>query len=560
MEKRTLLALVLILLVLYLSNKYIYKPLPPAERETPRPQPEKVVEEEPGESKEPIEMELPTIEEREGILREERPDTTRVETDKYSLLFSNRGGALIDAVLKEYEYLPDGSSVRLVSSKTSNFLTIMLSAQKDTLDLRNLTFNSDRKELSLSSYEPEGRISFTAVIGSADTVQITYTFDNDSYIIGASLTLPQLRRSGEGWRIHESLGPSFRPTEKDSVKNDFPNIGAVYIKGGEVGEVKMKDFKERRSEYIKGPLPWISMKNKYFLVGLIGRSVPFEGAVIWGDRGRKQFEIHPRIALDPGDRNVNLEIYIGPQDYRHLEKVGLGFEKIVEYGWWIIKPFTRLVLVIMLWMHRFISNYGIVIILFSVCTKIAFYPLTKKSLQASKDMQKLQPLIKEIREKYKDDPKKLQEETMRLYKERKVNPLGGCLPLLVQMPVLWALFYVFQRTIEFRGEEFVLWIKDLSAPDSPPVLPIVMGISMYIQQKMTPTTDPRMAPMQFVMPVVLTIIFINFPAGLVLYWTVNNIMSIMQQYYMKSSDKGISKGGGKTGKGGKRIARVRQKQ
>ena len=201
-------------------------------------------------------------------------------------------------------------------------------------------------------------------------------------------------------------------------------------------------------------------------------------------------------------------------------------------------------------MYSAIPNYGIVIILFSILTKILFYPLTKKSLQASKDMQNLQPHIKELREKHKEEPKKLQEETMRLYKERKVNPLGGCLPLVVQMPVLWALFYVFQRTIEFRGEPFMLWIQDLSAPDSPPVLPIVMGLSMYLQQKMTPTTDPRMAPMQYLMPVVLTVVFINFPAGLVLYWTINNIMSILQQYQMKHKDTQVVRSGSAEVKGG----------
>jgi YidC/Oxa1 family membrane protein insertase len=271
-----------------------------------------------------------------------------------------------------------------------------------------------------------------------------------------------------------------------------------------------------------------------------------------GDKEKNVFEVRPVITLDPGERAISYQIYLGPQDYRHLEMVGLGFEKMVEYGWWIIKPFTKMILVVMLFMHRFIANYGVVIILFSIFTKVLFYPLTKKSLQASKDMQSLQPHIKELREKYKEEPKKLQEETMRLYKERKVNPLGGCLPLIVQMPVLWALFYVFQRTIEFRGEEFILWIQDLSAPDSPPVLPIVMGLSMYVQQKMTPTTDPRMAPMQFIMPVVLTIVFINFPAGLVLYWTVNNIMSILQQYQMKHKDTQVTRGGAAEDKGEKK--------
>jgi YidC/Oxa1 family membrane protein insertase len=309
----------------------------------------------------------------------------------------------------------------------------------------------------------------------------------------------------------------------------------------------MNDFEAGESGYVVGPLPWVSMKNKYFMVGLISRAVPYDGVVVRGDKKLRTFEMVPVIALAPGENRASYDIYVGPQDYRTLKAVGLGLEKMVEYGWWIIRPFTRFILVIMLWMHKFITNYGLVIIVFSAFTKIIFYPLTKKSLQATKDMQKLQPLMKELREKYKSDPRKMQEETMRLYREHKVNPLGGCLPLLIQMPVLWALFYVFQRTIEFRGAEFALWIRDLSAPDSPPVLPIIMGASMYWQQKMTPTTDPRMAPMQYIMPVVLTILFITFPAGLVLYWTVNNLMSILQQYYMKKGDEKVTRGGATKG-------------
>ncbi len=562
MEKRTLLALALILLVLYLSNKFVYKPVPAPKPEgtgEPGTAPQEEVLERQG-TQASVVPEAPALQETGGDTTAVMMDTVVVRTDKYRLLFSNRGGALIEAALTGYEYFPDGSRVKLISSEQSNFLTMALTVKKDTLDLRDATFSADSEKLVLSEGRPEGQIAFTAAVSSRDTVRTTYIFSNDSYVIEAHLELPRLNRTDDGWKILQTLGPSFRPTEKDSAKDDFPNIGVAYYKDGEVEEKKMGKFKGGDSEYVDGPLPWIVYKNKYFLVGLIGRANPYEGAVMWGDKDRHEFEIKPRFALEPGEQNVSYEIYIGPQDYRDLKKVGLGLEKTVEYGRWIIKPFTRLIIIIMLWMHRFISNYGLVIIIFSVFTKLIFYPLTKKSLQASKNMQKLQPLIKEIKEKYKEEPKKLQEETMRLYKEHKVNPLGGCLPLLVQMPVLWALFYVFQRTIEFRGEEFVFWIKDLSAPDSPPVLPIVMGLSMFVQQRMTPTTDPRMAPMQYVMPVVLTIIFIKFPAGLVLYWTVNNIMSILQQYAMKRGDAPITRGGGEAEKGGTKSGREKARE
>lgn len=550
MEKRTLLALGLILVVLYLSNKYIYTP--PAVREMPPEAlpPEEVKGAEAESSLAGPGITLPTIPQGEPV--EEVAETTKVETNKFRLHFSSRGGALIGATLKDYDYLPSGAPVELIRDERSRFLSMSLSVRKDTLNLENARYLPVERNTIPRAEGAEQILTFVTVVGDNDTVKTTYTFADDSYLVRATLDLPAIAKGSEGWKVHQYLGPSFRPTEKDSMKEDFPNIGAAFLKDEKVEERKMTEFKAGQSEYVKGPIPWVVMRNKYFMVGLISRNLPYEGAVVRGDKDARSFGVNPMIALPAGETSVSYEIYIGPQDYRSLKTVGLGLEKMVEYGWFIIRPFTRLILVILLWLHKFIHNYGLVIILFSALTKLVFYPLTKKSLQATKDMQKLQPLMKELREKYKSDPRKLQEETLRLYKEHKVNPLGGCLPLLIQMPVLWALFYVFQRTIEFRGAEFVLWIRDLSAPDSPPVLPIIMGVSMWWQQRMTPTTDPRMAPMQYIMPIVLTILFISFPAGLVLYWTVNNLLSILQQYVMQRNEVKIGRGVAKAAKGAKR--------
>ncbi len=569
MEKRTLLALALILLVLILSNRLLYPPVPPEEG-TETGDTTEVVPDTGGEQVvRPVEGEPPSLEEAFGGTEgeEKLPEaetvaadagTTVVETDLFRLVFSNRGAVLIGARLNEYEYFPEDEPLQLIRPQRSDFLSFFLSVKKDTLSLRGVPFTSDTRSLVLDPGRPEGSIVFSTVIGTADTITMSYTFQHDSYLFGAQLDLPEMPRVADGVKVHTLLGPTFHPTEKDSAKDDFPNFGAVFMREGEVEEKKMGKFEKGEREFVPGPLPWVVMKNKYFMVGLVSRIVPYDGAVFSGLKEQNRFMVKPNTAIPPGTRTLAYEVYVGPQDYRYLKEVGLGLEKMVEYGWFIIKPFTKLILIIMLWMHKFIENYGLVIIIFSIFTKILFYPLTKKSLQATRDMQKLQPHIKKIREEHKSDPKKLQEETMRLYREHKVNPLGGCLPLLIQMPVLWALFYVFQRTIEFRGEKFTLWIQDLSAPDPLFILPVVMGLSMYVQQKMTPTTDPRMAPMQFIMPVVLTIIFINFPAGLVLYWTVNNIMSILQQYSLKRQDTPVTKAGEKTGKGDRKNDRGRK--
>jgi YidC/Oxa1 family membrane protein insertase len=204
----------------------------------------------------------------------------------------------------------------------------------------------------------------------------------------------------------------------------------------------------------------------------------------------------------------------------------------------------------MLLVHEVIPNYGVVIILLSALTKLLFWPLTQKSFKSMREMQKLQPAMAELKEKYKDDPQKLNKAMMELYRERGVNPLGGCLPMLLQMPVFIALFNVLRTTIELRRAPFMLWINDLSSPDiiakmpfSLPfignnlsLLPILMGVAMFVQQKMQ-SADPKQAALTYMMPIIFTVLFFTFPSGLVLYWLVNNILTIGHQYLMNRADR-----------------------
>jgi len=218
-------------------------------------------------------------------------------------------------------------------------------------------------------------------------------------------------------------------------------------------------------------------------------------------------------------------------------------------GWSVIRPISRITLAFMLFLHRFIPNYGLVILVISLLTKLLFYRLTNKSLKSMKDMQKIQGQVSALREKYKNDAQKLQKETMALYKKEGVNPMGGCLPMLLQMPVFIALYSVLRSTIELRQAPFVWWINDLSQPDvlanlpfSIPflgttlsLLPLLMGVSMYVQQKMS-TADPRQKAMTVMMPVLFTFFFYRLPSGLVFYWLVNNVLSIGQQWFVHRND------------------------
>ena len=219
-----------------------------------------------------------------------------------------------------------------------------------------------------------------------------------------------------------------------------------------------------------------------------------------------------------------------------LTAQGVHLEDSIDLGWFsfMAKPF----LMAMNFLHAYIPNYGLVIILLTVIIKILFHPLTKKSLNSMKEMQKVQPQIVALRERYKDDKEKMNRELMELYKRYKINPVGGCLPMILQIPVFIALYNVLSASIELRHAPFALWIYDLSAKDPYYVTPILMGATMLIQQKMTPSTvDPTQAKVMLIMPVVFTFMFLNFPSGLVIYWLINNVLSIAQQYYIQKTAK-----------------------
>ena len=228
-------------------------------------------------------------------------------------------------------------------------------------------------------------------------------------------------------------------------------------------------------------------------------------------------------------------VYLGPLEYRGLAGYGAELERAIDFGWPVVRQISWLLLVVFRWTYRLVPNYGWIIVLFGVAIKIVLYPLTHKTYESSARMQELQPELEVLREKYANDQQRLSKETMRLYRDKGVNPLGGCLPMLLQMPVFFALYNLLGRTIELRQAPFVLWIRDLSVPDSLMVagveihvLPILMGASMLVQQKMT-MKDPKQAMLVYLMPAMMVFIFWSMSSGLVLYWSVFNVLSIAQQ-------------------------------
>jgi YidC/Oxa1 family membrane protein insertase len=285
----------------------------------------------------------------------------------------------------------------------------------------------------------------------------------------------------------------------------------------------------------KGDIGWYSFEGEYFAALLIPPSAERSLSVaVKGDeknilkvRGTvSPISIPPKQAI-----TVPYQIYLGPKEMKPLKELGVGAEKLLDFGFFSIvaKP--------ILWFlnltNSVTGNYGIDIIIVSLLIKIIFLPLTQISMKSMKEMQKVQPEMTRLRETYKNDKARLQQEIMLLYKRRKINPMSGCLPMLIQIPVFIALYNALQNAIEMRHAPFFWWIKDLSAKDPIYITPLIMGATMVLQQKMTPTSaDPTQAKMFMLMPIMFTFLFLNFPSGLVLYWLVNNVLSIAHQYYM----------------------------
>jgi YidC/Oxa1 family membrane protein insertase len=285
---------------------------------------------------------------------------------------------------------------------------------------------------------------------------------------------------------------------------------------------------------LDGKIGWVGLRNKYFFIGLApqdGKEYTVEVGRQLRIGGDKHYDVSMSWKIGDGVHARHILLYTGPLVYQRLLEYQLGLERAVDLGWWVIRPFGQGIMWLFAHVHKVIPNYGVVLIFFALLIKIIVYPLTRKSYISSLKMQELQPSLAALKEKYKDDQARMGQETMKLYKEAGVNPAGGCLPLVLQMPIFFALYKVFSSTIELRRAHFFWWLKDLSQPDPYYVLPVLMGVSMFIQQKMT-VTDPKQAMMVYLMPGIMMFFFLKVSSGLVLYWTMFNILSILQQEFI----------------------------
>ncbi len=462
-----------------------------------------------------------------------------VTTPLYSLGFTNNGGGICSILLNEYTY-HDGGNV--IMAQASDKIVPDFEAANGAFKGVHRQFVTYQTGFGLSSGDSPREIIYVYDNGKGGRIIKTYTINPDAYDIGFDITIEGIETFGFEYSYDIVWDISIPPTETN-IEDDYEYYYAVAMMDEET--IEYDDFEIGiMNESQIGPTAWAGMRTKYFATVVIPRSRPTEGfnakgikrsVLIDGDNiDTKSFSSSLKMQLPTrGTQSDSFTLFAGPIDYQMLKGYNVGLEKLTSLGWWIIKPFSIGIIWLLPKIYNVIPNYGIVVLIFALLIKIITFPLSRKQTAAMAKMKDLQPKMKVIQEKYKNDSARLNKEMMKLYKVSGANPISGCLPMLPQMPLFFALFTVFKTTIEFRGASFMFWITDLSVPDPFYVLPIIMTVSMFFQQKLT-MTDHKNKMMVYMMPLLFGWLFMNFPAGLVLYWTGFNILSFAETMYVRN--------------------------
>ena len=485
--------------------------------------------------------------------------TVNVETPLFRAQFNTKGATITSWIVKPVQpYLHDSEQLVRIDGSGNN-LVLTARGGRGLLRTGEMIFDVNRGRLILDSFDAPRNLVFTLPLGHDKFYRETYTFYADRYSFDLKIESRGLGELSGAAEVLFSWGGGLASTENDTIQ-DLYYTEASYLMGRTKERVKTNG-KKVIEEFPTGPTKWVAQRTKYFLLALVPEE-PAEGAMIYSWPDTSYIGKHPPKLFDTGlvfnvaggDLREKITVYLGPLEQSFVTAVDPTLEQTMSWGWAIIKPFSKLTLWALKALHVIIPNYGLVLIIFSVLVKVIVWPLTQKSHKSMKRMQLLQPKLKAIQEKYKGNQQRTQQEVMALYKEHKVNPMGGCWPMLLQMPLLYSLFIVFRSTIELRGQPFILWIKDLSMPDvlialpftiplygdGVCVLPLIMAASTYLQSKST-MTDPNQKAMLYFMPIMFIFLFNNFPSGLTLYYTLFNLLSWGQQKLMKIQDPSIEK-------------------
>jgi YidC/Oxa1 family membrane protein insertase len=448
-----------------------------------------------------------------------------VETPRYIATVSRQGALLTGWELKEYRDL-GGNPVRLIPAGAFA-LALDLPDGDARLELTEQTFQTTAPDtVSLAAGESR-TLDLSLALEDGRRVTRGMRFSADTWDVDVSDRLEGFEVSAlnDAYRLWWIGGLNLTETNR---REELQYTGFYALQSGEVQKTRLKATPQET--VLSGSIAWAALRTKYFAGIMIPRPEAFRAARMngaAGDLGPALMNVQLEHRMPAAGEGVETLLYLGPIDYHGLLAYQVDLQKMMDFGWGFIRPISKLILNLFTWFHRFIPNYGIVIIIFSVLVKIVVYPLTRKSYESMHAMQEISPKLQEIREKYKDDSEKMNRKMMNLYKEHGVNPLGGCFPLLLQMPVFFALYAVFRSTIELRGAPFVFWITDLSVRDPYMVIPGLMALTMFIQQR-AQLKNPQQRALTIMMPVMMFFLFRGLSAGLVLYWTMFNVLSIIQ--------------------------------
>ncbi len=470
-----------------------------------------------------------------------------VASTLYRYELSTRGGAITQATILNYKDLspqargqlakliPDGGKLHRLAVTVGND-TLSLATWDFVPVERNLTGRDGARELMVQ--QPDS-LELTARQGDV-TVALTYRFLPNDYTIGVTGRITGL--GPVGGHLLVDMGQGLRQTEADSNANHYDF--AVVTKTDESSLTRFSKLKAGEVRTLEGPFEWAAVKAKYFVAALLAvdsSNTPVSGVVV---RALPEQAAVKAAAVTfalpvPASGAFNYRLYVGPMEYPRLHAIGHDFYDINPYGWpgfrTMIRPVAVAARTLLVWMHTHLNlAYGVVLIIFGILIRVLLWPLNQRGMRASMKMQALQPEMQKLQDKHKDDPSKLQQEVMGLYKREGVNPFSGCWPLLLPWPVMLALFFVLANSIELRGQAF-LWLPDLSLKDPLHIIPVLMGASMFAVTKvgmkgMPPNPQSKM--MLYFLPVMMTVMFLNFASGLNLYYFIQNVVSVPQQWWL----------------------------
>ena len=454
----------------------------------------------------------------------------QVATGKTHFVISNRGGVLKQLQLPRFKN-DSGDIIDLIDNPDHLTPALALRANDPevTAILQNAHYEPSTTSIVLSEHNPEGRLTLTLNHSSGLQVTRTYVFHFNDFMVEMGTQISAASMAFRNLQYQVLLGPGMGG--KISSQTDYIVFsGATVFANNERIENPPEDI--HNASYFKGDLNWVAFQNKYFGSALIPQQGTKSGLVF---KEKDQVFVGLEFESVQSAASAQHLFYAGTKELEILEDKGHHLVRMIDYGWFgnkfafLVKPLLK----VLAFFYRLTGNYGWSIIFMTFVIKLLFFPLTHKSFKSMKGMQKVQPYVKIIQERNKDNRKKMNEEMMELYKKHKVNPVGGCLPMLLQIPVFIALYHALFFSIELRGAPFMGWVTDLSVADPYYVYPVLMGATMFLQQKLTPSMgDPMQQKIMMFLPIVFTFLFLTFPAGLVIYWTVNNILTISQQYYI----------------------------